>query len=359
MKIGIDGSRAFLKQRTGIEEYSYQIIKNLRGKLFQHQIILYLRKNQKIDFSLPKNWQIKKIKFPIFWTQIGLSLIMIFQKVEILFVPAHTLPFIHPKKSIVVIHGLEYEIIPEAYRLRERLYMRLSIKKSCQWAKKIIAVSQNTKKDLIKLYNIPESKIEVIYEGVNNNFSLSNNQNNFQKWKPFFLFIGRIEKRKNIQGLIRAFNYLKKQYKLSHRLVLAGGSGVGYEEIKSQIEESSYQKDIILTGFIAEKEKANLISQAEIFLFPTFYEGFGLPILEAQSLKVPVVTSNISSMPEISQASALLVDPYKPMTIAQAIHFLLINPNKKEELIRKGLENVKRFSWGKSSLVIAKLIMKQ
>ncbi|MFC1622974.1 glycosyltransferase [Patescibacteria group bacterium] len=167
MKIGIDASRAFLGHRTGIEEYSYQVIKHLRDKLKKHQLVLYLRKGQRdrIDFNLPDNWSVKEIKFPRFWTQMGLSLEMILNPVDVLFVPAHTVPVFHAKKTVVVIHGLEYEFLPKAYSFWERLYMRHSIKNSCRWASDVISVSKNTKKDLISLYEVSEDKIDVIYEG--------------------------------------------------------------------------------------------------------------------------------------------------------------------------------------------------
>ncbi len=168
MTIGIDASRAFSKQRTGIEEYSYRVIENLRNYLPNEKVVLYLRKNQEVDFELPKKWSVKKINCPRLWTQLGLSLEMLLHPVDVLFVPAHTVPFIHPKKTIVTVHGLEYEFCPTAYSWFERFYMRLTIKKSCAWASKIISVSENTKKDLIELYNVSEKKINVVYEGCGN-----------------------------------------------------------------------------------------------------------------------------------------------------------------------------------------------
>ena len=185
MKIGIDASRAFIKNRTGIEEYSFQVINHLKKELAGLEVVLYTR--PKTDdsvkkFKLPAKWKVREIKWPRFWTQIGLSLEMILHPVDVLFIPAHTVPIIHPSgwlmklcdhlrgrkrrfKTVVTIHGLEYEFLPEAYSLWERIYMRTVIKKSCQWADKIISVSQNTKKDLVRLYKIPAHKIEVIYEG--------------------------------------------------------------------------------------------------------------------------------------------------------------------------------------------------
>ena len=183
MLIGIDGSRAFEKQRTGIEEYSYQVIKHLMNQLSGHQVILYLDKNQKSkiknqndkskikikDLELPSNWTAKVINWPRLWTQVGLSLEMLFHPIDVLFIPAHVVPLIHPKNTIVTIHGLEFEMFPEGYSFWARLYMRWSIKLSCRWAKTVVAVSENTKKDLMRLYGVPENKIRVVYEGVSSN----------------------------------------------------------------------------------------------------------------------------------------------------------------------------------------------
>ena len=153
--------------------------------------------------SCLENWKMKFLRAPIFWTQARLSLEMLFHPVDVLFVPAHTVPLIHPKNTIVTIHGLEYEFCPKAYSLFERLYMRWSIRKSCQWAKRVIAVSENTKKDLMKLYKVPEEKIEVIYEGLCDfKFqaqSRTAQKDNSQKSKlscKYFLFVGRLEEQK-------------------------------------------------------------------------------------------------------------------------------------------------------------------
>ncbi|HAT73888.1 MAG: hypothetical protein US30_C0004G0013 [Candidatus Moranbacteria bacterium GW2011_GWF2_36_839] len=366
MKIGIDGSRAFLAQRTGIEEYSYQVIKHLietrQCLVSTTQVVLYLRKNQKIDFDLsadeaglPKNWKIKVLRWPRFWTQFGLSLEMLLHPVDVLFIPAHVAPLVHPRKTFVVVHGLEYEIVKDAYSIWERFYMRYSIKLSCFWAKKIITVSKNTKKDLVELYRIPENKIEVIYNGVNIEKE-SKDSEQYKKYKPYLLFISRLEKRKNVAGIISAFEILKEKYKIKHRLVLAGRPGFGYQEIKSKMNDSEYKDEIIEFGFVPEDEKFNLIKNSETFLFPTFYEGFGLPILEAQNLGVPVVTSNTSSLMEVGGSSVAYATPTEPESIASAIYRIISDNNFKNAIIEKGYENVKRFSWTECANSIIKLL---
>lgn len=361
MKIGIDASRAFLRERTGIEEYSYQTIKHLREPLKDHQVVLYLRKNQdtRINFELPEKWSIKVIKFPRFWTQLGLALEMLWNPVEILFIPAHIIPWIHPENTIVAIHGLEYEFMPEAYSLWERFYMRFFIRMSCRWAKKIIAVSKNTKEDLKKFYDVPEEKMRVIYEGAN----LEEHDIGYMTQKkenysgPYLLFIGRLEKRKNIEGIIAAFEILKEKYKIPHKLILAGKPGYGFPEIEVRLNNSSCKRDIVLTGFIEEARKWELFQGADVFLFPTFYEGFGLPILEAQASGVPVVTSNVSSLPEVAGESALYADPKEPSILAEIVNRLINDRELRDVIIKKGHENLERFRWETCSKKIAGLII--
>jgi len=289
---------------------------------------------------------------------------MLFHPVDVLFIPAHTVSMIHPKNTVVTIHGLEYEFCPQAYSLWEEVYMRCTIKKSCQWASAIIAASNNTKIDLTRLYNVDDKKIQVIYEGCNNNFQFS--ISNFQKisndqisnYKPCLLFIGRLEERKNIVGIINAFETLKENYKIPHKLVLAGKPGYGYEKIQDHLSNSSYVSDIIELGFVSEQEKWELLKNAAVFVFPTLYEGFGIPVLEAQSVGCPVVAANNSSIPEVAQGSALLVDPMSAEAIAESIQKILSNESLKNDIIGKGYENVKRFSWDKCAREVAEILTK-
>jgi len=391
MIIGIDASRAFQKNKTGIEEYSYQVIKHLREYLKNEEVVLYcnpaINKGEYTDpiksrdaesrqsvtfngvnFDLPEGWKIKFLKAPIFWTQIRLSLEMLFCPVDILFIPAHTVPLIHPKNTIVTIHGLEYEFCPKAYSFFERLYMRWSIRNSCRWAKRIIAVSGNTKKDLQKLYKVPKEKLEVISEGYGDAEFKTASQNSKFLNKKYFLFVGRLEERKNIIGIVDAFEVLKKKYKIPHKLILVGKYGYSGNKIKERVFGSEYKSDIILTGYISDDEKFYLLANADVFLFPTFYEGFGLPILEAQRAGTPVVTSNVSSMPEVARLrqgsdgqsvySAVLVDPNDTNAIAEAVYKLISDEGYKNGIIEKGLKNIERFSWEKCAREISGLLLK-
>ena len=380
LKIAIDASRAFVKNRTGIEEYSYQVIKNLRKILTEQSVVLYLRPGDKkrIDFSLPQNWQTKELLWGYFWTQSGLSLELLFRPVDVLFVPAHTLPFIHPRRSYVTVHGLEYEFSPQSYSWRSRNFHRFFIKKSCRWAEKIIAVSENTKRDLQKLYKVKKTKIDIISEGykgrqgghflkeersmvkqqISNGRDVISALHQARK-SGYLFFIGRLEERKNIIGIIKAFEILKEKYNYPGKLLLGGGQGYGYEQIKKTITSSKYKKDIVELRFVDDGDKWIYLKQADIFLFPSFSEGFGIPILEAQSMGTPVVTSNKSPMQETVGDKRVIANPNSPNQIAKIANDILQDEELRKSIIDNGLKNIKKFSWQKTAQQIREVLLKE
>ncbi|EKE11486.1 MAG: glycosyl transferase group 1 [uncultured bacterium] len=170
------------------------------------------------------------------------------------------------------------------------------------------------------------------------------------------MFIGRLEERKNIAGIIETFEILKDKYKIPHKLLLAGKRGYGYEDIEEKMNLSKFKEEICELGFVPDEDKADLLGNADIFMFPTFYEGFGIPILEAQSIGIPVVTSNVSSMPEVAGDSAVLVDPSEPSYIAERTYALISDSDFRNDIIGKGYKNVQRFSWEDCAKKIADLM---
>ncbi len=307
MKIGIIVSLNINKKRTGVEEYIYQLLKHLPmlDEAKEHRFFLYNRKNLK--------WPLR-----IGWTQIRLSWEMLRNRPDVLFVPAHTFPLIHPKKIVVAIQGLEFERVPKYYSFWQRKKLRFLTKRDAKRAEKIIVPSKSTKNDLIRFYNINPKKIFVVYHGINEQRIVDNKQTKFS----YILYLGSGHKRKNVDGLKKAFKILKEKYEIPHDLIL-----VGVEKYTDQ------------------EKKWQLLKNADVFVFPSFYEGFGMPVLEAQVTNTPVVASNVSSLPEILGDSALLVNPNKPEEIAEAIYKIISDPDLKQKLIKKGQENIKRFSW--------------
>ncbi len=383
----IAAKNTFLKQRTGVEEYSFQLLKHIAKKEKKEQVVIYTNKiKEKID--LPSNFHLKVIRLPFLWTQVGLSWKILKLRVMnyrsrttlTLFIPAHVMPVIHPKRTIVTIHGLEYEHFPEYYSWFSRRYLRWSTYYATKHAWKIISVSKNTKQDLIKLYRADPNKIKVIYHGVTINQKSNSpikvlcktkvlqikNQNDNQKItnKKYFLYLGRIELKKNVLGIIKAFAIFKKNYEdrgqkpyaISYKLILAGGVGYGWKIIKHGTCNLKHKKDIIFMGYVDEKTKWQLLKNAEVLVFPSFYEGFGMPILEAQSVGTPVITSKGSSMEEITDKTALLVDPNKPEKIVEAMYKIINDKKLRKNLIEQGHKNVKKFSWQKCAERTTKIL---
>jgi len=352
MLIGINAVAAFKQPRTGVEEYVYQLIKHLvlLKESRKHNFVLYVSDNSNFDFHLPDNFKIKRLKWPFaMWTQLRLSAEIIKNKPEVFFIPVHVLPFVHPKNSVVTIHGLEYEYYPEMYPSNHLKYLRWSTKYALKNAQKIIVVSENTKNDLMKFYGANPEKIKVVHHGVN----LLKSEVGNKKSEKNILFIGRLETKKNIDGLIKAFNLLKKKYQVPHKLIIAGTEGYGFKEIIKNVKND----DIIFPGYVPEKEKMLLLEKAEMFVFPSFYEGFGIPILEAQAARCPVITSNISSMPEVAGDGAILIDPNNVEQITEAMYKIINDNDFRKRLIQEGYQNTKRFSWEKCAQETSEILL--
>jgi len=370
MLIGINAQAAIKQPRTGVEEYTYQLVKHLTmlPEAREHRFLLYMPSEALakedlpgvpiFDFPLPANFEIKILRWPLpfLWTQIRLAWEMLRRSPDILFIPVHVLPFFSPKRSTVVLHGLEYEYFSEYYSWWRRWYLRWSTKQAAKRAKKIVAISANTKDDLIKRYKIDSTKIRVIHHGVSVKDKLLTADSICQTKKPYLLYLGRLETKKNVQGILEAYRILKEEYGVPHNLVLAGSPGYGYKNLKHKIENLKLK--VTELGYVSEEEKWRLLSDAEVFLFPSFYEGFGLPVLEAQAAGAPVITSFSSCLPEIAGAGAVFVNPKNSAQIAEAIKRVIDDDVLRDRLIQLGKENVKRFNWEKCAVEALQILVK-
>ena len=352
MNIGIHSTAVFKSQKTGVEKYAYQLVKNMTmlAEAREHCFVLYHNNSRlktedlKRDMQLPENFSVRILRAPFLWTQIRLVLHLVFNKPQALFVPAHVLPVLsHPNNSTVVIHDIAFEFFPQTYSSFHRKYLRFATKHALKRAKKIIVPSKSTSDDLAKFYKINPEKIFVVYHGRDDD--AVKNRPKEQLEFPYFLYIGRLELKKNILGMLKAFDLFKGMHKSAHKLVLVGNFGFGKEKIKEAISKHRYKNDIVLTGWVEEDKKNYLLTNAEVFLFTSLYEGFGLPILEAQAANLPVITSCISSMPEVAGTGAILVDPHNFEEIAGAMVRVVNDESLKNDLIKNGKENLKRFSW--------------
>lgn len=361
MTIGFDGSRAFGQGRTGTENYSYQLLKHLSLIDTENQYLIYTRKGQGTrdqGQKWPGNFKFVEIALPRLWTQVGLALRTFIDRVDVLFVPAHTLPLIRRQglRSVITVHDLGAEFLPAFHQLKQVLYLNLMTHYQLKTATKIIAVSKATKEDIQDRVGVSSEKIEVVYEGVDKNvfkkLSIDIENHILHQYKltknKYFFFIGTIQPRKNLDRLIRAFaEFLNDggDKTASYELVLAGSKGWKSEGIYLLPKELGIEGRVRFIGRVTDEELNGLYGGAAALVYPSLFEGFGLPILEAFSAGCPVITSNLSSMPEIAGNAAVLVDPYNIVGISKAMQELASNDTLRLSLIKKGRLRSEEFSW--------------
>lgn len=363
MKIGIDASRALRPIKTGTEWYNVEIIRYLVDLDKKNNYILYSQKEPEAPLlNLPPNVSWRVMPFPRGWTLFRLSLEMLFHPPDVLFVPAHTLPLITPKRSVVMVHDLGFIHNPELYPARQKIYHNFVINYVKHNATHILTPTEFTKQDIVKTIGIPENKITAIWHGFDDNLYRPRpvSDHPSTEYGKYIFYIGRLETKKNIVNLIKAFNILRSSNskQLTTKLVLAGKPSHGYEQIKEAIDNSPYQKDIIELGYLKEEDVPVYMSNAALFAFPTSFEGFGIPIIQAMACGCPVIASNNTCIPEITGNAAILIDPQKPQEIADKMTEILTNKSERDQLIEKGLVQVKKFSWKNSAKETLKVLEK-
>lgn len=270
---------------------------------------------------------------------------------DVMFFPKNVMPFYIPCKSVIVIHDLAY-FMPElnAYTFIDTSYMQLMIRSSVNRADHIIAVSENTRRDIIRFTGIPGDKISVIHEAPDRKYRRITDMNELNKIKTkynlpqkFIFSCDSITPRKNTIRLLTAFNSIKD--KIPHMLVLTGGVSWKSKRVHRLID---CMKDrVIKLGFIPDEDMPGLYNLADLFVYPSLYEGFGLPLLESMACGCPVVSSNTSSIPEVAGDAGIMVDPYDSIGLAKAMYDVLTGEDMRKDMINKGLERVRQFTWEK------------
>ena len=369
MIIGIDASRANKPNKTGTEWYSWHLIEELKkisGNGDQFRLYTNSQLNGDLGVLLSVNWQERILAWPpkYLWTQIRLWWELCRNPPDALLVPAHTIPFLPlPKKTkvFVNVHDVGFKRSPELYKPIQVWYHDLTMKRIKSRADAIITISEFSKREIIDLYGVSEEKIRVVYLGFDGSqFSPAAGpaDETLKKYKitaPYLLYVGRLEKKKNIGRMVTAFTLIKEKYP-DLKLVLAGAGGNQFDEIKQIIADNKLESEVIITGYVAHADLAAIYNHADIFLFPTLYEGFGLPILEAMASGVPVITSNQAPHTEVGGEAAIYADSQSPQSLADGIIKVLDDAELKQSLKEKGLLRVKEFSWRKTAEKILEII---
>jgi len=364
MKIGINGYEAVvprfgfdknsgLPNRVGSGEFSYELLVSLHDLNSHNDFTIFLPVAPTKDMPEENNnWKYDVVGAKKIWTLTGLGkkLINKENKLDVFFSPTHYLPFGFKIPSVVSILDVSYMHFPSLFRKKDLFMLKYWGRYSVNKADKIITISESSKSDIIKAYKVPADKIKVIYPGLkdlNLNYTLNMNElkEKYAVEGKYILFVGTLQPRKNITRLIEAFSKLDSDV----RLVIIGKKGWQYEEILEAPRKFNVENRVIFLHEISDNELPSFYKHAEIFVLPSLYEGFGLPVIEAMRYDCPVITSNVSSLPEAGGDAALYIDPENVDDIKEKMEKLLKDDKLKEDLVKKGREHIKKFSWEKAA----------
>lgn len=362
MKIAIDCHTLEVKDWAGKEQFLFSIIKEIVKSGDKNQYILYFRNPVFKNNFFPNNFTVKNYNyFTPFW-QLRVFWDMLVNKIDILFSPCtYLLPAISLTLSSVIIVYDITAFLPQiknthkiTVRLREKFFLKLAMFNS----KFIAAISDSTRNDLLKYFEVKSDKIFILPGAADARFKLINKENSqvfkiLEKYNirgKYLLSVGTLEPRKNILRTIEGYRRLLKNNIFSeYKLVIVGKKGWFYEDIFNQVKKINLENKIIFTGYAADEDMPYLYNGAACFIYPSLYEGFGLPVIEAMSCGCPVITSNTSSLPEVGGNAALYIDPYDIDEISAAIKRILSDEKLRDEMKSRGLKQSDNFSWEKST----------
>lgn len=361
MKIGINGYEAViprfgfdkngLPNRVGSAEVCFEILKELERLDKKNEYIIYLPTNP--SFDLPKereNWKYKIIPHRKLWTLLTLKTNVNRDKLDLFFNPTHYSPLFLNCPQIITVLDVSYKYFPELFKKKDLYKLNLWGKASLKRANGVITISQSSKDDIIKEYKVSPSKITVIHPGIKEmKASYMNKQDLFDKYNlknPYILFVGTLQPRKNIVRLIEAFSKLLME---NIDLVVIGRKGWHFGEILKAPHDYGISDRVHFLENVTDEELPSFYKNAQLFCLPSLYEGFGLPVLEAMKYGCPVITSNVSSLPEAGGDAVEYVDPESVENIASKLKKVLKDKKLREKMVKRGHEQVKKFSWEKSA----------
>ncbi|OGC91952.1 hypothetical protein A3D85_02480 [Candidatus Amesbacteria bacterium RIFCSPHIGHO2_02_FULL_47_9] len=348
MLIGIDANEANLtRNRVGINQYTFGLLHALYHLKSSHKFVIYLKTPLLEDLPEAKPyWQYRVIPFSKLWTQTRLpfDLYTHHPKPDVFFSLTHYAPRWSPTPTVVAIMDLGFLQTPEQFTARDFNQLKYWTEYSVKQAARIITISEHSKKDIISAYHINPASITVTYPGYDQKlFKPTHNPEVLKKYKitePYFLFLSSLKPSKNVEGLIHVFSKLKAN---NYQLVISGKKAWLYDQIFAEVKKLKLENRVIFTGFVEETEVPVLMTHAEAFVMPSFYEGFGIPVLEAMACGTPVVISKVASLPEVAGPAGIYVNPHDSGSIASGLQ-TAIGP-KRSDFIKLGLNQAQKFSW--------------
>ncbi len=355
MRVGLE-ARSLSTLGGGVRTYTLEVIKRILAADQKNEYVIFYD-DKKFLGTFPK---VKEIVVPLlhplfrlFWDWIQLPLAIKKEKIEVMhYFKAALSPWKATKRQIVTIYDIIPLLYPETQTFIQRFYWKIQLPLAAKKSDLVITISENSKNDIVSRFDVPKEKVVVTPLAADERFQVMNNPQALRKVKEkyhlpekFFLYLGTLEPRKNVPLVIKALAKLKKKDRI--KLVIAGKKGWKYQEIFDLVDKLGLKNDVVFTGFVAEKDLPALYNLAFAFIFPSLYEGFGLPPLEAMACGCPVIASNTSSLPEVVKDAGILINPQKEDELYEAMNKLLINLPLREDLKQKGLLRTKKFSWNK------------
>ena len=362
LRIGIDINEANVARRVGTGQYAYNILREW-ARLDDLNFRLYHRDELRGDMPVERDgWEYQHVVPQKAWIRLGLPLhLLTHRRNDVFWSPAHYMPSYIGCNSVVTIHDLAYEFFPDLFLPSDLYKLKNWTRTAVKRATSVIAVSAATKNDLVNLYNVSPEKITVVHNGYDADFFNLNgdsNQSLLSNYSlapnSYILFLGTIQPRKNAIKLVQAFHLLK-QAGYKGKLVIAGGIGWMADHTLSVIKDSPESSDIVLTGYVNDETRKALYTNADVYVLPSLYEGFGVPAIEAMSCGAPVAVSDNSSLPEVVGDAGLYFNASDPEGMAEAI---LALKNNRESWVKKSLARAKLFSWEKCATETLRVITK-
>lgn len=359
MIIGIDGNEANVEKKVGIGQYAYELLlqfykyKPLKGES-NIKFEIYLKDKPRLDMPPPtEKWRYRVLGPKKMWTQFALPInLFLYKKPDVFFTPSHYAPRFSLIPTVISVMDLSFIKFPDLFAKKDLYQLKNWTKYSAKNAKKIITISQSSKNDIIKEYGVRKDDVIVTYPGINElkteNLkpkSMDDLNKKFGIDKEYVLFVGTLQPRKNIEKLIEAFSKIDKDI----LLIIVGKKGWLYEDILNAPEKFGIPQKVKFLDFVSDDELPSLYKNALCFVLPSLYEGFGLPVLEAMKNGCPVLTSNVSSLPEAGGDAVLYFNPLNVDEISKTIKKIIDDKNLRQEMIKKGFLQVKKFSWEKTA----------
>jgi glycosyltransferase involved in cell wall biosynthesis len=343
-------------RRAGIHRYISQQIRHLQPP-DEYRVTVFTNNtetaaNEGTLTFVSSKWPTERRMIRILWEQLALPVLAVRQNLDLLHGMAFVLPYVRTCPTVVTIFDLSFIHYPERFPALQRIYLTSQTRRSCQAARRVVAISESTARDLERYYGILNEKIDIVMPGVGREFHLIDRDkvDSFRKEKrlsdPYLLHVGTLQPRKNIPFLVKALAKIRRP---NLKLVLVGGKGWNYNEIYAAVEKYGLVKQVDFRGFVADTELPLWYNAATATIFPSLYEGFGLPVLEAMACGSPVIAANTSAIPEVAGKAALLYEPDDLSGLIDHIAIVLDDPQLAAKMQENGLSRANRFSWQRAS----------